>query len=874
MTKALSPTVLGRPTDQNRMVLRYPSALPARRFLIASTLLLAATLPSAVLAQTDTTLVAPVDTSTAKQNLQLPVFTLTTDDLDGELGNQDISGILQSSRDVFTAVAGFNFGQARFRIRGYDGENTLVSINGVLVNDFETGWASWSNWAGLNDVTRWMQVRTGIGASRVNFGSIGGSTDMNIQASALRKGIRTSYASANRAYRNRLMFTYATGMNEKGWAFAASGSSRWADEGYVEGTSFSAFSYFLAAEKRINDRHSLSLSAFGAPIRQGRQALAVQEAYDLTGNPFYNPNWGYQDGKKRNSKMSHDHKPMIMATHNYRISDVAKLTTSAYYTFGRDGLTGLNWFDAKDPRPDYYRYLPSFYRYEQTELFDDVTNAWQNDENTRQINWDQLYFANSKNLYSVQNANGITGNTTTGNRSKYIVEEMRADPTRFGVNSVWTKALKPETQLTVGGSIHKQRTHYFKVVDDLLGGDFWVDIDQFADRDFSDTTISQNDLSTTNKVVEVGDVFGWDYNIHTRYVNAFAQVEHKFGQMETYAGIDLSHTSFWREGKLQNGRFPENSLGDSDKNNFVGFGLKAGAIYKLTGRHFLSANAAYILRPPAANASFLSPRVRDAVIDGLTQENAISGDISYILKAPRLKGRATLYYSRIANQIWNRSYYHDEFLTIVNYAMTGVDQLHRGIELGAEANLTSTWVMTAVYAGGSYLYDSRPTATITRNNSNEVFGADRTIYWKGYRVGGMPQSAASLGFKYNSPKFWFAGFNANWFGNIYLDPNPDRRTAEAVANLVTSDPQWDDLLEQTRLDDQMTVDLFAGKSWMFQRKYRLAVNLTVSNVLNNQEFRVGGFEQLRYDRMQVDRFPPKYSYLFGRNYFAMVTFSF
>lgn len=824
--------------------------------------------------QTDTLLNAPsADTSETKNAPQMPVFTLTTDDLDGELGNQDISGILQSSRDVFTAVAGFNFGQARFRIRGYDGENTLVTINGVRVNDLETGVAVWSNWAGLNDVTRWMQVRTGISANRNIFGSIGGTTDMNIQASALRKGIRTSYASANRAYRNRIMFTYNTGLQANGWAFSFSGSRRWAEEGYVDGTSFNAFAYFLAAEKRINDRHSISVSGFGAPIIQGRQALAVQEVYDLTNNPYYNPNWGYQDGKKRNAKMSFDHKPMIMATHTFQVSDAAKLTTSLYYTFGRDGLTGLNWFDAKDPRPDYYRYLPSYYRYENTGFYDDRVNAWQND-NTRQIDWDQLYFANGKNLYSVQNANGELGNTITGLRSKYIVEEVRADPTRIGVNTNWNKDLNETTHLTVGGSIHKQRTHNFKVVDDLLGGEYWVDIDQFADRDFSDTTISQNDLDVPNKVVEEGDVFGFDYNMHTSYINAFAQVEKKLTHVEVYAGLDLSHTSFWREGNLRNGRFPDNSEGVGDKNSFFSFGLKAGTLYKITGRHYLSANAAYIMRPPAASVAYLAPRVRDAVIPGLTQESTMGGDVSYIIKAPRVKGRATLYYAKIMDQAWNRSYYHDEFLTIVNYAMTGVDQVHKGVELGAEANLTSTWVLTAVYAGGDYRYASRPVATITRNNSEEIFGADRTIYWDGYHVGGMPQKAGSLGIKYNSPKFWFAGLTGNWFGDIYLDPNPDRRTAEALENLVTSDPQWDDLLEQTKLDDNMTLDLFAGKSWMFKSKYRLALNLTVSNVLDNQEFRMGGFEQLRYDRTQVDKFPPKYSYLFGRNYFAMVTFSF
>jgi hypothetical protein len=831
--------------------------------------------PLGALAQIDTLLNAPpVDTTDVNAAPRTPVFTLTSDDLDSELGNQDISGILQSSRDPFTAVAGFNFGQARFRIRGYDSENTMVTINGVRVNDLETGSAVWSNWAGLNDVTRWMQVRVGTGPSRLLFGSIGGTTDMNIAPSGLRKGLRVSYASANRAYRNRIMATYASGMNAKGWAFAFSGSRRWAEEGYIEGTSFDAWSYYAGVEKRINDRHTVSLSGFGAPILQGRQAVAVQEAYDLAGTNFYNPNWGYQNGKKRNAKMSHDHKPMVMLTHTFKLSEAARLTTSAYYTFGRDGLTGLNWFDAKDPRADYYRYLPSFYRYTDPQLYAQRVHDWQSDVNNRQINWDQFYFANGKNLYSAENANGIAGNTITGNRSKYIVEEVRADPRRIGLNSVWNKDLSPRTHVTVGGSVHKQTTHNYRLVNDLLGGDFWLDIDQFANRDFNDTLISQNDADKPNKVVREGDVYGHNYNMHTSYANLFGQWEQKWNRLEAYAGLDLSHTAFWREGLVRNGRFPANSMGDSEKQRFFSYGVKAGGIYKLTGRHFITANAAYIMRPPAPSVSYLSPRVRDAVVPGLAQESTYGADLSYVLKAPKVKGRATLYHTRIMNQVWNRSYYHDDFRTIVNYAMTGVDQLHQGLELGVEANLSSTWLLTVVHANGRYVYDSRPMATITRNNSDEIFAKDRTVYWKGYRVGGMPQTATSIGLRYNSPKFWFVGANANYFQHIYLDPNPDRRTADALQNLVTSDPQWDGLLVQTKLDDNLTIDAFAGKSWLFKRKYRLALNVSVSNVLNNQDFRVGGFEQLRYDRMDVNRFPPKYSYLFGRNYFAMLTFSF
>ncbi len=151
--------------------------------------------------------------------------------------------------------------------------------------------------------------------------------------------------------------------------------------------------------------------------------------------------------------------------------------------------------------------------------------------------------------------------------------------------------------------------------------------------------------------------------------------------------------------------------------------------------------------------------------------------------------------------------------------------------------------------------------------------SDRTHYLKNYRIGGMPQTAASLGLRYNSPKYWFAGINANYFAHIYLDPNPDRRTEEALDNFVTDDPQWNALLEQTRLDDNFTVDAYFGKSWRVKGMF-INLNISASNILNNQEFAIGGFEQLRYDRTDIDKFPPRLSYLFGRTYFAQLAVSF
>ncbi|NNK18483.1 MAG: TonB-dependent receptor, partial [Maribacter sp.] len=45
-------------------------------------------------------------------------------------------GLLQGTRDIFLSKAAFDFGQAFFRVRGYDSQNGKVLINGMPMNKF------------------------------------------------------------------------------------------------------------------------------------------------------------------------------------------------------------------------------------------------------------------------------------------------------------------------------------------------------------------------------------------------------------------------------------------------------------------------------------------------------------------------------------------------------------------------------------------------------------------------------------------------------------------------------------------------------------------------------------------------------------------
>ncbi|MBK7667755.1 MAG: hypothetical protein IPJ32_10685 [Sphingobacteriaceae bacterium] len=358
------------------------------------------------------------DTTNSDNSFNIPIFSTSGGDLEGDLEQQDVSSLLMSSRDVFTQFASFQFGAARYRMRGYMAENQTVMINGVNVNNLETGFSSWSSWGGLNDVTRYVENRFGVVANRYGFSGPGGYTNIDSKASSFKKGTRFSYASANRIFQHRAMLTHSTGMMKNGWAITVSGSTRQGDatrapKMYSEGTYFNASAYYVSVDKKINDKHMISFTGFGAPIEQGRITPSTMEAYELTDNHYYNPTWGYQDGKVRNSSVSRTHRPMLMLTHHFNLKEDSKLSTTVYYNFGKTSSTWLAYNDYLNPRPNYYRYLPSYYYGTGDTINGDILKSqWENNTNgIQQVKWDDLIAINRGNLYTLPSQ---TGNINTG----------------------------------------------------------------------------------------------------------------------------------------------------------------------------------------------------------------------------------------------------------------------------------------------------------------------------------------------------------------------------------------------------------------------------------------------------------------------------
>lgn len=826
---------------------------------------------SNLFSQTDSTITdTQSDTSSSKFNV--PIFSTTGADADNEMDNQDASGLLQSSRDVFAQFASFQFSLGRYRLRGAQGENNLVMINGINVSNLETGNSTWSSWGGLNDVTRFTENRIGNGPCRYGFSGFGGYVNIDSKASSFRKGTRISYANSSRIFRHRVGVTHSTGMMENGWALTLSASTRQGNEVYIPGTYFNANAFYLSVDKRLGDKHLFSLTSFYAPIEQGRNSTEILEAYQISGSNYYNSNWGLQNGKVRNASVATTSRPTFMLSHIFNINTRSKLTSSIFYTFGKNGLTGLNWNNAPNPRPDYYRYFPSyFYSINNIAAGDAQAALWQTDINTTQLNWDKMISLNSSNLANLPEDNSIN---TTEKRSRYILENRIQNLKNLAFNVIYNTRLN-NLFISAGFNANIYSNNYYKEIKDLLGGTFWLDVDQFALNQGVTENFSSNNLDNPNMPIREGDKYGYDYTMHINRAETWGQVEYNADKFDVYGGLTLSNSTIWRDSKLANGKFPEDSKGKGKQLNFFNYGLKGGGTYKINGRHFVTANATYLTRTPEVNNLYVSAQTRADLTPNATNEIARGFDINYLIKYPTFKVRATYYNNQVNNQIYLRTYFHEEFNTMVNYIMTGVNQNFQGIELGIEKTLFTSHSIQMAIGISDNTYTDRPIASAVRNNSTGDLFDNRTVYVKNYKVGGAPQNVAGLGYKYTGKKFWFVGINGNYMANNYLEPNPDRRTAESLAKFQTNEiEEFDKIAGQEKLPSFFTLNANAGKSFRIKRKYYLNFNLSVMNLLNDKNIRTFGFEQLRWDQSNINRFPNKYQYMLGTTYMATVNFSF
>ncbi len=814
---------------------------------------------------------------------------------------QALPSSLSSSKDLFNNIASYRFSEMRFNVRGYDSQYSDIYLNGIRFNDAMTGYGPWSLWSGLNDATRNQENYTGLQASDFGIGGIGGMTNINARASQMRKGFRVSVSNGNQMYRFRAMVSYGSGQLDNGWSYAFSVGTRQGGNGYVDGVYYNSYSYFASAEKLFGQNHRLALTLLASPSERGAQQAATDEAYRLFGNNYYNPNVGYQAGKLRNSRVRNTHEPIVMLNYTWDMSGNTRLNAATSLRFGKNGYSALTWNGGSDPRGDYYRFMPTsdftqvvpgittdetIYFYMQDALT--AANVWDG-----MIDYDQLY---NRNHYIDTELTKLMGNQY---RSNYMIEERHTDQLDYNFAANVEHNMRNNMRIVGGVNLRMNRTNYYSQVKDLMGGDYWYDVDKFAERDMASATAAQNDLdyywaTGHARIARRGDKYGYYYRAHLLETNAWANYTWAVGGFSLGLAGSVGYSNMYREGMWRKGLFPNNSKGDSKKLDYLTYEGKLSLGYKFSGAHSIEANVGYMQQAPKFATAFVSPRTRNTTTPGLKAEKVFAADLTYNLNLPYVKARLSGYYTTIEDQSKVISFYDDTRSSFTNFAMSGIDKRHYGVELGLSVPVWQGLSVVGALSWGDYTYTSNPNFVQTVDNVDKIVLKDK-VNWDGYHVESSPQLAFNIGLDYRGPRNWFAGVNFNYYDNLYLSMNPLYRTATAVkyyANVLTSNTATNDqkavaiasikkIRAQEKFDGVYTLSANVGKNWYIHRVYMLGFSLEVKNILNDQDIRTGGYEQMRMSKVRgtggeqiYGRFPSKYFYLFGTTYYLNVYFRF
>lgn len=794
---------------------------------------------------------------------------------DDEHSTQSITALSGASDDIYYNTASYNFGPMYFRYRGLDNRYQKVYINGVEFNDAIRGRFNFSSLLGMTSrAFRNKTVTVGLGASNYGFGDLAGSTNYNTDAAYYAPGFNGSAAFTNSNYTLRAMATYSTGMNKAGWAFTVSAIGRYSKEGVVPGTFYNSAGLFLSIGKMLDSHNFLTLTAFGGPTQRANSSATYQEAYDLAGSNLYNPNWGWQDGKKRASRIVETFDPTFILNWLHK-GEKSVLNTAVAVRWVNYSSSALNWYKALDPNPTYYRYLPSYFEDNQ-EQYDLYTDLWKNDPSFRQINWDNLY--NINHLNNIENQN-LPEDRKKG--SSYILENRHSNQFNAMFNSNLNVQLTPVLALQAGVGINYTRGIYYKTIRDLLGGEFWVDIDPFSDREITlAPELLQNNLDNPDRKVYKDDKFGYFYYLNNFKANAWIQNTLSLPHWDVNYGLEIAYSQVQRDGKWRNGRAPGNSLGKGTVHRFDDAMIKAGATYKIDGRNYLSAHVQAGTRAPLVEAIYISPRVKDTSVSNPESERIFSGDVSYTWNYRRFRGAITAYYTSMSDVIERTSFYDDRYSSYMNYVMTGVHKVNAGVELGMAFNLTPSFTITAAGTYARYRYKNNPTGT--RSYENGMYpDVTQTVYLRNYYVGSTPQIVGNIGFNWQLPKNWFFGVNGTWMGDSYVNLSPPYH--EAIPELwqhFSSEEELKakvkELSAQEKLKDAFVLNASLGKFFNINRKVRMNINLNVNNILNNRNIVTYAYQQGRIDTKNYDvsTYSNRYSYSQGIRFYLNVGVAF
>ena len=667
------------------------------------------------------------------------VSTLSAAEIEEKLGSQELPEVLNETPSVYAVKQGGGFGDSRINIRGFDQRNIAVMVNGIPVNDMENGWIYWSNWAGLGDQLRSIQVQRGLGASKLAINSVGGTMNMITKTTDVNAG-GSAMASVTDYGNTKFMVSLSTGKTKNGWAISFVGS-RTFGPGYIEKTYVDAWSYFVSISKEWKN-HLITFTAIGAPQKHGQRTFTVSESFFEKYGARYNQHWGTYNGNVFWERENKYHKPQIAANWYWTINENSYLATSVYASFGKGYGTGT-----LDNRYDLPRYRIG--RTENGQI------DWDGVAQENATHQDTAYFDNGNIGYggNIYNSEGEVVQEDA-QLSKNIYRESVNEHVWYGVISTFNHTFKNKSKLMVGIDGRTYKGIHFRRVKDLLGGDYW----------FEGYGVAVEGVAGRNQLKSVGDRIAYDNDGLVRYGGAFAQWEITMGNLSVFAAGTVSNTWY---GKVDRYNYVSSeSAQRADFVNSFGYNAKAGLNFNINEQNNVFLNLGYYSRAPYWDFVFTNFNANSLVpVQEILNEKIFGVEIGYGLRVKWMALNLNLYYTD-----WTDKSYTDRFNNEAgdefNAPVLGLKATHMGAELDAKFKATRWLEFFAVLGLGSWEWKNDVTAEIfddaTGNPVDTV-----NVYASGIKIGDQPQTQIVLGTSIQPVKRLFVNLSWRYYDRLY-----------------------------------------------------------------------------------------------------------
>lgn len=658
----------------------------------------------------------------------IPISNVKLVTIEEKISNLEFPELLKSTPSVYVTRESGGYGDSRINMRGFDSSNLGILINGVPINGMENGKVYWSNWSGLSDVSQFIQVQRGLGASALGLSSVGGTMNMVTKSTEAKRG-GSAYAGIGNDGFRKYSVSVSTGLMDNGWAVTLMGALNTGD-GYVKGTNYEGWTYFGNISKIINEHHKLSLTAFGAP-QWHNQRSTMHTIEDYKNSPDggrFNNGYGYINGEIVGSGYGYNyyHKPQVSLNHYWTINDKSSLSTSLYASIATGGGRRVRGNHSEWLTIDYNTGRPQEGAMMTNDGLIDYESAME--ENAASENGSQVIFTNAIN-----------------------------DHKWYGVLSSYKNHITDNFTITGGIDGRYYKGYHAEVISDLLGGEYYVPSKPL-------------DFNTPNQILKVGDKVQY-YSIgEIVWAGLFAQAEYSTDKWSAFVSASLTEESYRYHDK---GGKPINGKKVSDFQNFLPWSVKGGFNYKFTKNHNIFVNAGYFTRAPFFNTVF--PDNTIVANEGAPYEKVMTYELGYGFSTEKINISLNGYYTKWLDKSLRKKVGQE------SANITGLDAIHAGIELEATYKPLRNLEFKGMFSWGDWKWADDVHFTLYDEYGSPL--GTYNAYVKDVHVGNSAQMTAALSGSWEIFKGLKLNVDYTFAGKNYADFDPSNRTEKKDAGV-------------------------------------------------------------------------------------------